>query len=76
MVVANSLLRQNVSNLLKGRATKIAVQGVLIALASILLATFLVSYYQSGEISLAGIIKAQKNNYALWILDIVPFIIT
>ena len=70
---ANSLNKHNV-NILKGRATKMAIQGVIIALVSILVATILVSYYEAGEISLAAMIEAQKTNYALWILDIVPFI--
>ena len=70
---ANSLNRYNV-DILKSRATKMAVQGVSIAVASILAATILVSYYEAGEVSLAAIIEAQKSNYALWILYMVPFI--
>lgn len=59
--------------LLKGKANKNAIYGVVIALAAIAIATALVGYYQSGEISLAAIIEAQKTNKALWLLNAMPF---
>jgi diguanylate cyclase (GGDEF)-like protein len=59
--------------LLKGKASKYAFYGVFIALAAILIATSLVSYYNTGTITLAGIIEAQKDNGALWLLDLMPF---
>jgi diguanylate cyclase (GGDEF)-like protein len=71
--VANNLLSDNVS-LLKSRVTKTTYQGVLIALISIVVATILVSFYLTGEISLDGIVKAQTSNFALWVLDCIPFV--
>ncbi|MBI5559053.1 MAG: EAL domain-containing protein [Deltaproteobacteria bacterium] len=66
-------LKSNV-HIMKARVTKYAVYGVIIAFMAILAATLLNSYLQSGEISLAGILKAQKTNATLWILDAMPFI--
>jgi diguanylate cyclase (GGDEF)-like protein len=59
--------------ILKAKASKSAIEGVLIGIAAIVLATLLVSYYQTGAVSPSGIIQAQKNNYALWVLDAMPF---
>ncbi len=61
------------ARLLRTSASKYAVYGVLVALSAILAATLLVSYVQSGQISLDGIMQAQKSNAALWLLDVMPF---
>ncbi len=66
------VLTDNV-DLLKARASKYAVYGVLIAVCAIIIATCLVSYVQHGNVSLSGIIEAQKTNVALWLLDFTPF---
>jgi len=58
---------------LKGRANKYAIYGVVIALLAIATATSMVSYYQTGGVTLLGIIEAQKINKALWLLDVMPF---
>jgi diguanylate cyclase len=71
--VATSLLSENVK-ILKSEVSKTAYQGVLIAVASIVIATCLVSFFASGEISLDGIMRAQQNNFVLWVLDSVPFV--
>lgn len=71
--VAGNILSENVK-VLKGSVTKKAYQGVFIALGSIVIATLLVSFYIKGEITLEGIMEAQRTNFALWILDCVPFI--
>jgi diguanylate cyclase (GGDEF)-like protein len=34
----------------------------------------MVSIYETGELSLQGIVNAQKTNFALWILDGIPFV--
>ncbi len=73
MAQAKTLLNDNV-RLLKSHVSKAAYQGVLIALAAIVIATVLVSYYQTGTVTLQAIIKAQSENYVLWVLDSVPFI--
>jgi diguanylate cyclase (GGDEF)-like protein len=71
--MSNSLLNENVK-LLKSEVSKTAYQGVAIAIASIIIATLLVSFYMTGKISISGIIQAQKSNFALWVLNIIPFI--
>lgn len=71
--IANNTFSDNV-RVLKSEVSKTAYQGVAVALASIVIATLSVCFYQNGEISIDGIINAQKNNFALWILDIVPFV--
>lgn len=68
-----SQLLLNISSL-KGQASKTAYQGVLVALASIVVATLLVSFYTTGEISVTSIIKVQQENLSLWVLDALPFI--
>lgn len=73
IAIANNLLSQNVK-VLKGEVSKTAYQGVLIAMCSIIIATLLVCYYENNTISIAGIIKAQKNNFALWVLNCIPFV--
>lgn len=73
IAIAGSLLGENV-RILKAEVTKTAYQGVLIAVATIIIATLLVSYFSVGELSLNGIVSAQKNNIALWFLDCTPFI--
>ncbi|WP_305908225.1 bifunctional diguanylate cyclase/phosphodiesterase [Methylomarinum sp. Ch1-1] len=73
MVFANTLFNDNV-RLLKSQVSKTAYQGVFIAVASIIIATMLVSYYHIGTVSADGIIMAQQQNYVLWVLDTVPFV--
>jgi diguanylate cyclase (GGDEF)-like protein len=73
MDFARNLLADNV-RVLKSQVTKTAYQGVAIAVASIAIASALVSYYLTGRISLDGIARAQAENYALWILDAIPFV--
>ena len=43
-------------------------------IVSLIIATILVCFYQTGGVSLDGIIEAQRNNFALWILDGIPLI--
>lgn len=70
---ANNLLNKNI-RLLKTKTSKAAYLGILIAIAAIIIATLIVCYYQTGEISTTGIIQAQKENHALWVLNFVPFV--
>ncbi|MHB8415765.1 MAG: hybrid sensor histidine kinase/response regulator [Acidiferrobacteraceae bacterium] len=58
----------------KARASRYALYGVLIAGASVVLATLLVSYVMQGGISIDGIISGQHSNVALRMLDIMPFL--
>jgi len=73
IAIANNLLGDNV-RILKSEVTKAAYQGVAIAIASVIIATLLVCYYQNSSITAEGIISAQKNNFALWIMDCIPFV--
>lgn len=70
---ASNLLSNNVK-LLKGEASKTACQGVLIAIASIIIATCLVSFYVNNSVSVESLLAAQRNNIALWMLDGIPFV--
>jgi diguanylate cyclase (GGDEF)-like protein len=71
--IASNLLSENVK-ILKSEVSKTAFQGVLIAVGSVVIATVLVSFFAFGEISLDGIMRAQQNNFMLWILDSIPFV--
>jgi len=62
------------TSLLKSRASKYAVYGVLIAFICIIIATLMVAHLEDRAITLDSIMKAQKNNFALWVLDFMPFI--
>lgn len=59
---------------LKGQASKTAYMGAYIAIASIVIATLLVAYMASGVISVDSIVTAQKSNFGLWVLNVLPFI--
>lgn len=62
------------SIILKEYVNKYAYIGLSIAISSILIATFIVSYQVSGFINIDGFIKAQTTNPAIWILDLTPFL--
>lgn len=62
------------TSLLKSRASKYAVYGVIIAFLCIIIATLMVAHLEKGTINVDSIILAQKSNFALWVLDIMPFI--
>jgi len=62
------------ASLLKGKASKHSITGVIIAFATIVCATVLSGYFSFGEISLNAFLKAQKTNMVLWFLDLMPFI--
>ncbi len=67
------VLKNNVK-IMKSKVTKYAIMGVVIAMLAIILATFLSSYFQFGDISLDNLVKSQKTNVTLWFLDIMPFV--
>ena len=73
LAIVQSLFADNV-RLLKSEASKTAYQGVAIALATVIIATFLVCYFNTGTVSLAGLWYAQKHNIALWTLNCMPFV--
>ena len=59
--IAKNLLSDNVK-ILKSEASKTAYQGVLIAVAAIIIATFMVSYFSTGGLSLAGLFSRPKGH--------------
>jgi len=73
LIVTSSLLSDNVK-ILKSEVSKTAYQGVLIAIAAIFIATCVSSIYVTGEISLTGVLNAQRGNVGLWVLDGIPFV--
>ena len=64
------------TSLLKSLASKYAAYGVPIAFACIVIATLMVAHHEDHAITLDSIMAAQKNNFALWVLDFMPFIFT
>ena len=69
---AGGLLNNNV-DLLRHRVNRHTVLGLCIAVAALGLATLLVCYLSTGTVTVAGLLEAQRTNYALWLMDIVPF---
>ena len=70
---ASDFLHKNVK-VFRTRVSKTAWQGFSVAVLALVTATVAVAYLESGNISIASIILAQKKNFALWVLDLVPFI--
>ncbi|MDP2904156.1 MAG: bifunctional diguanylate cyclase/phosphodiesterase [Methylovulum sp.] len=73
LIIKSYLLSDNV-RVLKSEVSKTAYQGVFIAIAAIIIATCATSVFVTGEISLTGVMNAQKYNPGLWILDSIPFV--
>jgi len=61
-------------DLLKAKASKSAISGVLISSAALIAATILSGYSLYGEVSLKSFVGAQKNNPVLWFIDVMPFL--
>ncbi len=66
-------LGNNVS-LLRQKASRHSIIGVVIAMSAILIATVVTGYLAGGEVSLKSISNAQKTNMVLWFLDAMPFV--
>ncbi len=73
MDTLSGVFKNNVK-LMKSKVSKHAAYGVIIAIAAIILATLLSSYFQYGNISLVSIMESQKKNVTLWVLDAMPFV--
>lgn len=73
MSSARQVLRENV-RLLRGKASKQAIVGTIIALATVAFATLLSAYLSSHALTVAGILHAQRSNPVLWVLEATPFI--
>ena len=70
VLTSDEKLNDNIG-LLKSRASKLAYQGVILALCTVIIATLLTCLMHYNEISVEAIIYVQKTNFALWILDAV-----
>jgi len=73
IATANSGLAKS-SNLLRTKATKTAVEAVVVAFLAIILATLLTSYTQHNTLNFEAIVDVQSTNTALWILDSLPIV--
>ncbi len=62
------------SRALRSTVTKQANWGILLALLAVFLSTLFVAYMSAGELTIRSIGDAQRNNYALWVLDLMPVI--
>ncbi len=60
--------------MLRQKASKHSVIGVVIAVSAIVLASVISGYSLTGEVSLDAVVKAQKTNVVLWFLNSMPFI--
>ncbi|MCV6610443.1 MAG: bifunctional diguanylate cyclase/phosphodiesterase [Amphritea sp.] len=69
----NDFLHNNVK-VLKARVSRTAYQGMGVAVVALIIATLAACFFDTGKVSLDGIVHVQQTNYALWIMDAVPFI--
>ncbi|WP_417225390.1 putative bifunctional diguanylate cyclase/phosphodiesterase [Amphritea sp.] len=69
----SDFLHNNVK-VLRSRVSKTAWQGITIAIVALIVATLTVSHLEFGNIHISSLIKVQKTNFALWILDVIPFV--
>ncbi|HVC37332.1 MAG TPA: EAL domain-containing protein [Gammaproteobacteria bacterium] len=73
MAAASQILSEN-ARLLKAKASKYSILGVLIAALAVVIATLISAYFNNGNsLSLEAVISAQKTNSVLWVLDLLPF---
>ena len=75
MTPGTDLLTRNVQ-LLKSRVNRYGVYGLVISLSAILVASAMVSLQLTGAISLRGMVLAHQDNFALRLLDLLPFAFT
>ena len=73
MITPYQVLSRN-AFLLKAKASRYSVIGVIIAIIAIIIATMLSGYFTFGELTLNTFVKAQKTNMALWFLDLTPIV--
>lgn len=69
----NDFLHNNVK-VLKARVSRTAYQGMGVAVVALIIATLAACFFDTGKVSLDGIMHVQQTNYALWIMDAIPFI--
>lgn len=59
--------------ILKARASRPAINGAVIALAAVIIANLAACYMETHALSISGLIDVQKDNVALWFLNLMPF---
>lgn len=62
------------SRALRSTVTRQANWGILLAMLTVIASTLFVAYMSSGEITIKSIGSAQRGNFALWVLDLMPVI--
>ncbi|MGH8284091.1 MAG: putative bifunctional diguanylate cyclase/phosphodiesterase [Gammaproteobacteria bacterium] len=73
MAAVSQVLSEN-ARLLKSKASRRSIFGVLIAVVTVVIATLLSAYFSNGNsLSLDAVINTQKTNPVLWVLDLLPF---
>lgn len=72
MTTSAELLSRN-AEVLRSRMNRLGLTGLFIALATIVIATVIVSQHMTGDVTLDGLVYAQKHNFALRVLDFLPF---
>lgn len=60
------------SRALRSTVTRQANWGILLAMLTVIGSTLFIAYMSSGEITLKSIGQAQQDNFALWVLDLMP----
>ena len=71
---ADQKMRLGALVMMRSRASKYALYGTLIAVASVIIGTLLVAYVSAGFVNVDSIASAQRGNIALWVLDCMPFV--
>ena len=71
--VSYHVVNDNMS-MLRQKASRHSIIGVVIAFAAIITATIISGYSLTGRISLDAFVTAQKTNVVLWFLNAMPFI--
>lgn len=69
----NEVITKN-NRILSSKATRTSMQSVIFATAVAILATLLSDYTSTGTITFEGLLRAQRENYMLWILDALPVV--
>lgn len=66
--------RTEVLAILRGKASRYALYGTVIAFCAVILGTLLVAQQIYGEVTIATVVRAHSENIALKVLDAMPFI--
>ncbi len=75
MTPSTEQLSSNVQ-ILRSRVNRYGIYGLLISLATILLASAMVSLQMTGAVTLDGMFTAHRENFPLRLLDLLPFVLT